>query len=267
MSRRWLALILILFAGMMCGTWVNVCIGGGACTTANPQPFMWMKISAASALLVVTVTLIMWSMRMLWLIRSSGRQVERLHRRDAPAALQQAIRRTGTQAVECLAADNLVAFCAGALHPRIFVSLSLVTSLRPDELDAVLLHEQQHRRRRDPLRNAARRAAADVGFYAPIVQWWARHQHENAELRADRAAVRRVGNRSLAGALWVASTGTAPNGTAAFAGLAELRTMQVLGDPLPRRKPTASEWLTSALGMTLWLALTSCLAQALMALH
>jgi Zn-dependent protease with chaperone function len=266
MQRRWLALTPILIAVPVCSAWTETCEQGGPCSAAITQPHMWAMISVAGALLVGILTILMWSVRTLWLVRSCGCEVNRLHQRSMPIALEQALWRTGAQAVECLAADELVAFCAGALRPHIFVSFGLVTSLRPDELDAVLLHEQHHRRRRDPLRNAARRAAADVCFYAPLVQWWARHQHENAELRADLAAVQGTGRRSLAGALWVAGTGPAPRGSAAFGGLTELRTRQVLGDPLPRRVPKGSEWLMSALGLTLCLGLASCLTQVLIAL-
>lgn len=266
MQRRGLALTPLLVAVLVCSAWTETCARGGPCSAAITQPHMWAMISVTGALLVGILTLFIWSVRTLWLVRSCRYQVDRLHRRSMPVALQQAAGRTGAQAVECLRTDELVAFCAGGLRPRIFVSAGLVTSLRPDELDAVLLHEHHHSRRHDPLRNAARRAAADVCFYAPIVQWWARHQHENAELRADRAAVQGIGRRSLAGALWVAGTGSAPRGTAAFGGLAELRTMQVLGDPLPRRTPAGSQWMTSTFGLTLCLGVASCLAQVLIAL-
>lgn len=45
-----------------------------------------------------------------------------------------------------------VALTAGLLRPRVYLSCGLVDALSPVELDAVVAHEQAHRRRRDPLR-------------------------------------------------------------------------------------------------------------------
>lgn len=51
-----------------------------------------------------------------------------------------------------LGADALV---IGSIRPRIFVGASLASSLTPDELQAVIYHEDHHRRTRAPLRAAA----------------------------------------------------------------------------------------------------------------
>jgi hypothetical protein len=139
--------------------------------------------------------------------------------------------------------------------------------LRADELDAVLLHEESHRRRRDPLRQAVRQSAADVCFYVPLLRWWARYQHENAELHADRAALETVGRRPLAGALLAVGAASMPWGSAAFHGTAELRVAQVLDDPLPRRGPSFSLWFVSAAGVVSSLGLTWCLSQVLVVLR
>jgi len=48
--------------------------------------------------------------------------------------------------------DLAVAFSAGLLRPRIYVSTALLRRVSPSELEATLLHEVAHVKRRDPLR-------------------------------------------------------------------------------------------------------------------
>src|SRR5439155_27041411 len=110
-----------------------------------------------------------------------------------PSELVAAVSRTCGFAVDCADDGAHVAVCAGALRPRVVVSRGLLARLTPEQLDAVLLHEQHHARRRDALRQAALRAARDVFFYAPLVSWWVDRHLERAELYADRAAVQRLG--------------------------------------------------------------------------
>jgi len=55
-------------------------------------------------------------------------------------------------AVRLLAMDTAVAFSAGLVQPRIYVSTALLRRVSASELEATLLHELAHVRRRDPLR-------------------------------------------------------------------------------------------------------------------
>jgi len=54
--------------------------------------------------------------------------------------------------VRLLAMDVAVAFSSGLLRPRVYVSTTLLRRLSASELEATLLHERAHVRRRDPLR-------------------------------------------------------------------------------------------------------------------
>lgn len=171
--------------------------------------------------------------------------------------------RTGiTRPVVRLDAADRAAFCADILRPRIFVTTEMVRNLRADQLDAVLLHEDAHAARRDPLRRAVLQAAVDVLFYMPLVGWWSGQQRERAELAADRAAVARVGRAPVAGALWAAAAAQ-PSPAVGFDGAAQARVAQLLGDDPPHRSPSAMAWLTSLAGLTLVVVLVMCVGQTL----
>jgi len=98
------------------------------------------------------------------------------------------------------------------------------------------------------------------GIAAPILGWFAGHQRENAELAADRAAIEGVGRPPLARALLSLTPSNDPDLLAAFTGSAELRAAQVLGDPLPSRRPNRTLWLASTAGVISMSAVVGCLA-------
>lgn len=97
--------------------------------------------------------------------------------------------------------------------------------------------------------------------YLPLLRWFADHRIEESELRADRVALRRLGPRPVAGALWALGRRGVAQGAAAFGGVAELRVAQVLGDPIPRRSPAASVVAISAMGVYLAVPVAACLIQ------
>jgi beta-lactamase regulating signal transducer with metallopeptidase domain len=89
------------------------------------------------------------------------------------------------------------AFCAGLLKPRVYVSSGAVAMLDERALNAVLLHERHHARRRDPLRLAVGRVLARAVFFVPGLGELARRQQALAELSADESAVNAApGNRT-----------------------------------------------------------------------
>jgi Zn-dependent protease with chaperone function len=89
------------------------------------------------------------------------------------------------------------AFCAGLLRPRIYVSSGAVETLDEIALNAVLLHERHHVRRRDPLRLALGGVLTRALFFLPNLRQLVRRQQELAELSADEAAIRAAAeNRS-----------------------------------------------------------------------
>ena len=120
-----------------------------------------------------------------------------------------------------------LAFCAGLLRPRIYVSDATVRLLAEDELRAVVAHEAHHAARRDPLRLLV--AGAFAAAFSPIPGLRSlRHRHGAlAEIAADAAAVRSLGDaRPLASALLAFDCSS----SAAVVGISPERVDHLLGD-------------------------------------
>lgn len=161
------------------------------------------------------------------------------------------------------------AFTAGLLRPRIHIAEALQRELTEEELEAVLLHEIHHLRRRDPLRTLVLATLSDALFWLPLVPAAAARALARMEFAADDAA-RRVGDMVLAGAiLRVAELGAEPAGHAsAFAAppLLGRRVERLLGEsdaerlpPPPGRALTAS---VAVLALVWFLGLASSASHA-----
>ncbi len=120
-----------------------------------------------------------------------------------------------------------MAFCAGYLRPRVYVSTAALHALTRDQLDAVLAHELHHARGRDPLRVMLTRVTSDALFFVPALRRSAEGYACLAELAADATAVRahRGDPRPLAAALIAFD---APSGPA-VTGVAPERVDHLLG--------------------------------------
>ncbi len=241
-----------------CSSWLATCRLPTTCASMA-MPWQWPAAMAFAGGLLGAMT-IAWLTRVVWILAQSAAVVHRMPRMPAPLALPIEAARAGAHRVECVTAPAPIAFCHGALRPSIVLSAGLVSELSPDELVAVLAHEQHHARRRDPLRRAMQQAIAEVLFWLPVVKWWA-DCREASELAADRAAIRRAGRSPLAGALWKLGSYLETRDTAAFAGAGELRVAQVLGDELPSRRIPTSRWLGSAAGLLVAVNSAWCVAQ------
>ena len=127
-------------------------------------------------------------------------------------------------------------FCAGLLRPRVYVSTGAVALLDDAALSAVLAHERQHARRRDPLRLAAGRVLARALFFLPGLGDLVERQQALAELSADETAVNDLpANRSALARAMVSFSDTAPAGGSA--GVDPARVDYLLGDPPSWRFP------------------------------
>src|SRR5215472_11202151 len=217
-------------------------------------PFAAFIVVGTPIIAIVGVT---WLARLVFVLSRAAMTVDRLPRAaQLPARLRSSVARTGVERVQCISSSLPIAFCAGARRPRIIVSDGLAEHLDDWEVEAVLLHERQHLREREPVVRAACEAAAQVLVFFPLARWWSRRRIERAELRADQAALRRVGPRPVAAAL--VRLGSTVPAAAAFAGDTELRVAQLLGDSLPPRRPAVLTVATSVFGVALAAAVVGC---------
>lgn len=93
------------------------------------------------------------------------------------------------------------AFCYGLLNPRICLSSGMARTLMPQELQAVLLHELHHLRRRDPLKVLICRTVAGALFLLPVAGQILDRFLLEKEIAADAEVVGRLSIAPLAGAI------------------------------------------------------------------
>ena len=154
------------------------------------------------------------------------------------------------------------AFVLGALRPTIYVGDALPMEFDPDELRAVLLHEDHHRRTRAPLRAAALEAWLPLFGRVARVRLAIHARLGDLEAEADRHAIT---HGASAGALARALVKADPlpgRAAASFASSSDRRLRHLLAladdsrgplETLPLAAPY--EWLPIAIGLT---ALVAC---------
>ena len=81
-------------------------------------------------------------------------------------------------------------FVVGAFRSVVYLPLSAVTSLSPEQLDAVLSHELEHIRRADYVWNLIQSLIETLFFYHPAVWWIGAKLREQRELCCDDAAIK-----------------------------------------------------------------------------
>jgi Zn-dependent protease with chaperone function len=155
--------------------------------------------------------------------------------------------------------DRPEAFCAGLLHPHVYVSRGALALFGEDELSAVLAHEHHHAARRDPLRLASTRVLAEALFFLPPLLRLVQRQHLFAEIGADEAAVAVArGDRApLASAMLTYSDAS---GTEAL-GLAPERVDHLVGEA-PRLRFPLPQLLAVCFGFAAVVLLATLAAEA-----
>jgi Zn-dependent protease with chaperone function len=228
-----------------------------------PLGFGVLSVAAASAVLAASC-----ASRLLSRTRRAigGRRAVSLPRR-----LRRAGRRVGvTEPIFCFTDARASAYCAGLIHPAIWISTGAVRRLRSDELEAVLLHESHHARRRDPLRIVVARILGSALVAVPLIRDLGERFEVAAELDADRATVLAQQTVApIAGALY--KLGAAPDAltrrTMAVspwsASQARVDQLSGLAEDRLLPRPSRAARLTSAVGLALILLLG--LGQALRA--
>ncbi|HWK28598.1 MAG TPA: M48 family metalloprotease [Solirubrobacter sp.] len=119
------------------------------------------------------------------------------HRRVRSGLPVSGTRAIGGRTVWIVPTARPLAFCAGLLRPRVYVSEGALAALSPESLAAAVAHESHHACRRDPLRILIARAIGDAYALGALP----RREQALAELAADDAAARSGGRAPLAAAL------------------------------------------------------------------
>jgi hypothetical protein len=123
------------------------------------------------------------------------------------------------------------AFVLGAIRPQIYIGDGLVDALDAEELRAVLLHEEHHRRTRAPLRATALEAWLSLVGHAALARTALLDRLTDLEEEADADALRRGADPSaLASALVKADPSFAFGSSFAAASAQRLRTLVALAD-------------------------------------
>jgi beta-lactamase regulating signal transducer with metallopeptidase domain len=89
-----------------------------------------------------------------------------------------------------MAPGILSPFAVGCLRSLVYLPASAVTSLSPEQLDAVLAHELEHIRRADYFWNTLQTAVETMFFFHPAVWWIGSRVREQRELCCDDVALR-----------------------------------------------------------------------------
>lgn len=122
-----------------------------------------------------------------------------------------------------------MACCYGFLRPRIAVTSGLIERLDGEELTAVLGHEREHLRRRDPLRYFVLGVLTSAAFMFPVAPALRQRWTAQTELAADQAALAITSRGALAGALLAVITPSQPPPGIAGLTATEARIAQLAG--------------------------------------
>jgi hypothetical protein len=222
--------------------------------------FTYPAINAAAAVLLALAAL--GAAVLVVMARAVAHQV-RAHRRLV-RTLPHATPLPGHPAVAVIEASVPMAFCAGWLHPRVYVSTAALRVLSREELEAVLAHEQHHRALRDPLRLAIGRVLCQALFFLPVLRPLHERYGEVAELRADAAALAAVGGQPAPLAAAMLAFGSLPSGD--VVGISPGRVDSLLGRPptwrLPRTTLVAALVTLAAVIALVWRAGSTASADA-----
>jgi Zn-dependent protease with chaperone function len=195
--------------------------------------FTYPAVNVAAAILLALAAL--GAAVLVVTMRAGWRQV-RAHQRLV-RALPVAAPLPGHPDVVVLDAAAPVAFCAGWLRPRVYVSTAALERLTDRELRAVLAHEQHHGALRDPLRLAVGRVLAQSLFFLPILGALHDRYADVAELTADAAALEASAGESAPLASAMLTFAATPSG--GVVGISSERVDSLLGRPVRWALPWA----------------------------
>lgn len=217
--------------------------------------------------LALTALAVAWALvRTVRILRRTERLAACRSETPLPPLVIAAARRVGAYGqVACFAHPQPIAYTAGLLRPRIWVSSGLCERLTGPALEAVLWHEHAHVLARDPLRVLIARALAALLFVVPWIAALVERYEVAKELEADRVALERLGSPApLAQALYaIGDRLEDPRALAVGAwSLSARRIDQLYGTPAGRLLPLPSRGAVLLSVATVLLALGLAAGQA-----
>lgn len=165
------------------------------CLNIIQQSSEW-HVSIGSTLFILiglTFSLIFWKTGKQIVL--SRRLAKRLNTMDVRSLTEKLNKQLGKQDIIVVHGTKPLAFTTGFLKPRIILSTELLDLLDDKELQAVVLHEDYHRRHRDPLKMFVVSLLSDALWFLPVLKRWMHDYRMMRELLADKAAIQTMGSQ------------------------------------------------------------------------
>lgn len=162
-----------------------------------------------SALLLVTLALASTAgcLRTLWAYRRERRLLATLPLTATLDPFLAKVAHASDVRLSVTPARRPAAFCFGLFRPRVVITSGLIERLSLNEQAAVVWHEAEHARNREPLRCLLARLAANTFFWIPLLRGLLDRFLLVKEIVADRRAVAHTDTAALAGALYEVASG------------------------------------------------------------
>lgn len=175
-------LVLVL---VMHPDWANVLVPEhchqGQCDSHSPL----FSVSSLGGMSLVATSVMVLCLLLVFCLRNLRSGQARI------ATLFRMVSRKTTPRYEVIESPGLLAWCCGLVQPRVLVSRGLLERLTPTQLEVVLVHEEEHVRRRDNLRHTVLHWAS-VFWPAGIRQQISADVALDAEKSCDNAACKSV---------------------------------------------------------------------------
>jgi len=165
---------------------------------AAMHPFITAAIVALSVLILAFIVFLVYKFVALFI------QTRRFYQKNLTSAkvdLSSKLKRTlnnlglRKNVVTEIKENTPVVFCYGLIRPRICISSGLIKILKNDELQAVLLHENQHRSSNDPLKLFIIKFFQNIFFFLPGLKTIINKYLTFSELAADEQATNNFTDR------------------------------------------------------------------------
>ncbi|KKQ27235.1 MAG: Peptidase, M56 family [Candidatus Magasanikbacteria bacterium GW2011_GWC2_37_14] len=158
---------------------------------AAMHPFITTAIVILSVLILAFIVFLVYKfVTLLVQTRKFYREHLKMAKMNLSSRLKRTIFNLGIKSslITEIKENKPVVFCYGLIRPRICVSSGLVKILKHDELQAVLLHENQHRLSFDPLKLFVIKFFQNIFFFLPGLKTFINKYLTFSELAADEQA-------------------------------------------------------------------------------